>query len=222
MTRPRLLLPSLMTAPWWLAATAPDDRTAAATTRAATERTRVNRRSLFMIVPSEWLTFRLLETPQSPVYSARDIARRIPTGSDRVGVFRERMDLSNGRTTMRTETSNEFGAAEVPTELAYRASNGLEVLLMWDRGDGQLKVVVDDLRTGESFELAAATARRHSMSSITRLPMRPPAASAIAATHSPEVSPLGLSSRLLLPHAARPEDRDPGYDGVREGHGIPA
>ena len=56
---------------------------------------------------------------------------------------------------MRTETPNEIGAAEVPTELAYRASNGIEVLLMWDRGDGQLKVVVDDLRTGESFELAA-------------------------------------------------------------------
>ena len=57
---------------------------------------------------------------------------------------------------MRTETPSEIGAAEVPTELAYRAGDGLEVLLMWDRGGSRLKVVVDDLRTGESFELAAA------------------------------------------------------------------
>lgn len=41
------------------------------------------------------------------------------------------------------------------TELARRANGGLEVSLVWSRADGHLAVVVSDLGTGDSFELAA-------------------------------------------------------------------
>lgn len=98
---------------------------------------------------------------------------------------------------MKTEASNEIGATEVPTELAYRAGDGLEVLLMWDRGGGRLKVVVDDLRTGESFELAAGDGKQ-----------------ALDVFHHPfaYAAARGVGYR----------SETPGYDGVREGHGIPA
>jgi hypothetical protein len=57
---------------------------------------------------------------------------------------------------MSTGIDSQHGAAEMPMELAHRAGDGIEVLLFWDRGDSRLKVVVDDRRTGGSFELAAA------------------------------------------------------------------
>jgi hypothetical protein len=60
---------------------------------------------------------------------------------------------------MSTETDNQNSQAEMPTELAHRAGDGIEVLLLWDRGDGRLKVVVDDLRNGGSFELAPGDGR---------------------------------------------------------------
>lgn len=41
------------------------------------------------------------------------------------------------------------------TELAQRVNDGLEVSLVWGRADGHLAVIVSDLRTGDSFELAA-------------------------------------------------------------------
>jgi hypothetical protein len=41
-------------------------------------------------------------------------------------------------------------------ELAYRESDGVEVVLYWERGTDQLTVVVSDRRNGGYFELAAA------------------------------------------------------------------
>jgi len=41
------------------------------------------------------------------------------------------------------------------TELARRANDGVEVSLVWSRADGHLAVIVSDLRSGDSFELAA-------------------------------------------------------------------
>ena len=61
---------------------------------------------------------------------------------------------------MSTETGNQNSQAGMPTELAHRAGDGIEVLLLWDRGDGRLRVVVDDLRNGASFELAAGDGRQ--------------------------------------------------------------
>jgi len=55
---------------------------------------------------------------------------------------------------------SENSPVEMPTELAHRAGNGIDVLLLWDRGDGRLTVVVDDVRTGGSFELVAADGRQ--------------------------------------------------------------
>ena len=60
---------------------------------------------------------------------------------------------------MSTVTENRNGQAGMPTELAHRAGDGIDVLLLWDRGDGRLKVVVDDLRNGGSFELVARDGR---------------------------------------------------------------
>jgi hypothetical protein len=70
------------------------------------------------------------------------------------------MDLSDGRTTMSTVSENQNSQAEMPTELAHRAGDGIEVLLLWDRSDGRLTVVVDDVRTGGSFEVVARDGRQ--------------------------------------------------------------
>lgn len=40
-------------------------------------------------------------------------------------------------------------------ELAYRASDGIEVVLFWHRGTDELLVSVSDERSGADFELAA-------------------------------------------------------------------
>src|SRR5690349_3639814 len=40
-------------------------------------------------------------------------------------------------------------------ELASRASNGIEVALLWNRRADELRVCVSDTRTGAYFELAA-------------------------------------------------------------------
>ena len=40
-------------------------------------------------------------------------------------------------------------------ELAHRAGDGFEVSLLWGEEDGSLKVVVQDWRTDECFELEA-------------------------------------------------------------------
>ena len=61
---------------------------------------------------------------------------------------------------MSTAIDNQNREAEMPTELAYRAGDGIEVLLLWDSGDGRLTVVVDDLRNGASFELVADDGRQ--------------------------------------------------------------
>lgn len=47
------------------------------------------------------------------------------------------------------------GTTTTTTELAVRAHDGLEVSLVWSRADGSLAVIVSDLGTGDSFELAA-------------------------------------------------------------------
>ena len=55
-----------------------------------------------------------------------------------------------------------FGGIErtAPTELAHRSAAGFDVLLLWDRDTGRLRVAVDNRRTGESFELEAAGGRQ--------------------------------------------------------------
>ncbi len=40
-----------------------------------------------------------------------------------------------------------------PQELAFRASEGLEVALLWRRSDGKLTVSVTDRKAGDWFEL---------------------------------------------------------------------
>jgi len=40
-------------------------------------------------------------------------------------------------------------------ELAHRESDGIDVALLWGRGDGSLTVVCSDARTGDWFALAA-------------------------------------------------------------------
>ena len=40
-------------------------------------------------------------------------------------------------------------------ELAHRVGDGFEVRLLWAEDGGTLKVVVDDWRTDEHFEIAA-------------------------------------------------------------------
>lgn len=42
---------------------------------------------------------------------------------------------------------------ELPRELAYRASDGVEVSLFWTKLDDSLTVLVTNSRTGEAFEL---------------------------------------------------------------------
>ena len=61
---------------------------------------------------------------------------------------------------MSTAIDNKGRHAEMPTELAYRAGDGIEVLLLWDSGAGRLTVVVDDVRNGTSFELVADDGRQ--------------------------------------------------------------
>lgn len=46
----------------------------------------------------------------------------------------------------------------VAAELAQRSADGVEVRLLWI-GDDALRIVVDDVRTGESFELGAGDGR---------------------------------------------------------------
>ena len=60
---------------------------------------------------------------------------------------------------MSTVTDNQKSQADMSTELAHRAGDGLDVLLLWDRSDGRLKVVVEDLRNGASFELVLGDGR---------------------------------------------------------------
>jgi hypothetical protein len=40
-------------------------------------------------------------------------------------------------------------------ELDHRGGDGFEVTLLWDADGGELKVVVDDWRTDEHFEISA-------------------------------------------------------------------
>jgi hypothetical protein len=40
-------------------------------------------------------------------------------------------------------------------ELDHRVGDGFEVRLLWGADDGELKVVVDDWRTDEHFEITA-------------------------------------------------------------------
>jgi hypothetical protein len=40
-------------------------------------------------------------------------------------------------------------------ELAHRGGDGFEVTLLWSEDDGELKVVVNDWRTSERFEIEA-------------------------------------------------------------------
>ena len=49
----------------------------------------------------------------------------------------------------------ESNAAAPYRELAYRASDGIEVVLLWHQGTDELLVRVSDGRSGAYFELAA-------------------------------------------------------------------
>ena len=56
---------------------------------------------------------------------------------------------------MSTRTNSENNPAGLLAELARRVDGGIEVLLVWHRGDGLLRVLTTDLRTGDAFELIA-------------------------------------------------------------------
>jgi len=43
--------------------------------------------------------------------------------------------------------------ATTTRELAFRATDGLEVALLWRKRDGRLAVTVSDAKTGDSFEV---------------------------------------------------------------------
>ena len=45
-------------------------------------------------------------------------------------------------------------------ELDHRLGDGFEVTLLWAEDDGSLKVVVDDWRTDEHFEIPARAGQR--------------------------------------------------------------
>jgi hypothetical protein len=60
---------------------------------------------------------------------------------------------------MHPTTDSWHRGLETPTELAHRAADGVDVLLLWVGGD-DLRIVVDDARTGESFELSADDGRQ--------------------------------------------------------------
>ena len=61
---------------------------------------------------------------------------------------------------MDTGTDNQEWQGAMRTELAHRGGDGIEVLLLWDRGDSRLAVFVDDLRNGGSFEFVADDGRQ--------------------------------------------------------------
>ncbi len=61
---------------------------------------------------------------------------------------------------MSANMDNPNRPTEPPTELAHRTGNGLDVRLLWNRGDGRLKVVVDDSQTDSSFELSAGDGKQ--------------------------------------------------------------
>ena len=52
---------------------------------------------------------------------------------------------------MSDATDNDH--SDAATELDRRAGDGLEVVLLWDRGTNGLRIVVEDIRTAETFEL---------------------------------------------------------------------
>jgi hypothetical protein len=58
-----------------------------------------------------------------------------------------RLVASYTQMTMTTKTS------QLPTELAYRVSDGLEVWLLWTRATNRVFVLVVDSRVDDSFEL---------------------------------------------------------------------
>jgi hypothetical protein len=51
------------------------------------------------------------------------------------------------------EMTNMTGSDSVPRELAYRASDGVEVWLLWRKSDDRLFVLVVDAKTDDSFEI---------------------------------------------------------------------
>jgi hypothetical protein len=48
-----------------------------------------------------------------------------------------------------------MAAATNLRELAHRATNGVEVSLLWNDADGTLRVIVVDAHAGTAFEVAA-------------------------------------------------------------------
>jgi hypothetical protein len=94
---------------------------------------------------------------------------------------------------MSTVTNRDNGQAAMPTELAHRGGNGIEVLLLWDRSDGRLVVVVDDLQDGGSFEFVADDGRQ-----------------ALDAFYHPFAYAVGRASRVTS--NPRPRARDRGFD----------
>jgi hypothetical protein len=51
------------------------------------------------------------------------------------------------------EQTEARGGADMLEELAYREADGIEVALLWARGDGRLEVVCSDTRTGDAFTI---------------------------------------------------------------------
>ena len=54
---------------------------------------------------------------------------------------------------------SDQATVDVPRELAHRASDGIEVTLLWTKLGNRLSVLVHDSRSGDRFELQAERAR---------------------------------------------------------------
>ena len=55
--------------------------------------------------------------------------------------------------------SATLNVVSLPTELAYRETDGIAVSLWWNRDDDACTVTVSDLRSGESFDVPVLDGR---------------------------------------------------------------
>ena len=69
-------------------------------------------------------------------------------------------------------------------ELAFRATDGVEVTLLWHQRDDFVSVTVFDSKTGDRFELVLGDDDSPMESSTTRMPMPPSAGSTSSFPHA--------------------------------------
>jgi hypothetical protein len=62
-------------------------------------------------------------------------------------------DRAGSATPQRTATPETTETEASTRELDSRISDGIHVRLLWHSGDGRVSVAVDDVKTGQAFEL---------------------------------------------------------------------